>query len=97
MVDPAQSGERILLRDGAVMWREVDGEVVALDLAASEYLAINRTGTTLWTLMETGASRSELVSALMDAFDLPFEQAEADVDSFVSGLEERGLVKRRSA
>jgi hypothetical protein len=35
---------RVKLREGAVVWRQLEDETIVLDVAASEYVAINRSG-----------------------------------------------------
>ena len=56
--------ERLRVRAEAVEWRTVEGEIVALDLRRSLYLAINPSGATLWPALVEGASRDELVERL---------------------------------
>ncbi len=82
----------VRLISGAVEWREVDGEVVVLDLARSAYLAVNESGTALWTLLAEGATREALAARLRDGFGLEPERAAADVDAFLADLAGRGLV-----
>ena len=73
-------------------WHQVDDEIVVLDLNASSYLSINETGTHIWPLLESGATRNELIDSIVDAFDIDGETAGADVDIFIADLVDRGLV-----
>lgn len=82
------------LRADAVDWREVEGQVVALDRAGSVYLAINQSGAALWPAIVQGATRARLVQILLDTFDVDPARAAADVDTFVAGLSERHLLER---
>jgi len=82
------------LRDTDLDWREVEGELVALDLRESRYLAVNQTGKQLWSALVDGATRVELVDRLVDAFEIERSQAEADTDAFLGDLESRGLLIR---
>jgi hypothetical protein len=83
---------RFRLRDGDLDWREVEGDVVVLDLRESRYLAINRTGQVLWSALAEGATRDELTERLVEAFGIDRAQAAADVDAFTSELESRDLL-----
>ena len=56
------------LRASDVAWREIDGEVVLLDLKASIYISVNTTGTVLWKLLAQGATRGQLIEGLMSTF-----------------------------
>jgi hypothetical protein len=82
------------LRDAALDWREIEGELVALDLSESRYLAINRTGKVLWSALAEGATRDELVERLEETFGIERTRAEQDVDAFTAELESRGLLAR---
>ena len=84
------------LRPDAVVWRAVDDEVVALDLRAQEYLAINNTGAALWPALQGGATTQQLVELLVERFEVSPEQAAADVEAFLSTLLARGVVEWRS-
>jgi hypothetical protein len=85
--------DRIRLRDGAVEWRELDGEIVALDRQRSEYLAVNRTGAAVWPLLAQGASREELLERMTERFDVDGEIAERDLQVFLDSLVERELLE----
>jgi Coenzyme PQQ synthesis protein D (PqqD) len=83
---------RMRLRDDALEWRAVQGEVVAVDLRRAAYLAVNQSGATLWPLLAEGVERADLVRALADKFSLGEQDAEADVDAFLSVLREHDLI-----
>jgi hypothetical protein len=85
---------QLRLRDTDLDWREVEGELVALDLRESRYLAVNETGKKLWAALADGATRDELVERLVEAFGVERARAEADVDAFTAELDSRGLLLR---
>ena len=80
------------LRGEDLEWREVEGEIVGLDLRGSTYFALNGTASALWPSLSEGATRDELVSRLRSAFDLDQAAAGRDVDAFLESLRERGLL-----
>lgn len=80
------------LRKNGVTWREIDGEIILLDLESSTYLTTNRTGTVLLRLLVEDRETQELVTALVDGFSISRELAQADVSSFVQTLSEKGLM-----
>jgi hypothetical protein len=82
----------VRLKADAIEWREVEGEIVALDLDSSEYLAVNRTGTVIWPLLVDGSTREELAAELAGRYEIDKAAAERDVDQFLSALSERGLL-----
>jgi hypothetical protein len=85
----------VRLRDGAVEWREVEGQIVALDVEAAEYLAVNRTGASLWPLLADGATHEQLAAHLATTYGIDQTAAARHVDEFVAALAERGLVDAR--
>jgi hypothetical protein len=90
MTEPTERPLR--LRAGALTWRVVENQVVVLDLERAEYLAINASGTPLWELLVEGATRAELMSALVERFGVQAADAERDVDMFLAALSDRHLL-----
>ncbi len=72
--------------------RGLGDEIVALDLRSSTYLSTNPAGTTLWRELERGTTRTQLVRALLDEFEVTPERAGADVDTFLADCRSRGLL-----
>jgi hypothetical protein len=92
-VSPASPSAPVRLRPGSVEWRDVEGEVVAVDLRTSEYLAINRTGAALWRGLVAGATPAALAECLMADFDVEPSVAGRDVGEFLAALQQRGLLE----
>jgi hypothetical protein len=86
--------ERIRIRAGVVEWREVEGEVVALDLRNKTYLAVNRTGAAIWPALMSGADREELLALLLENFGVSQDEAAADLDAFLAELAEQDLLEQ---
>lgn len=101
----ATSGDRqaratdsvVRLREGAVEWREIDGEIVALEVASSTYIAANRSGGILWLRLKDGTTRDELVDELTTRYDVEPAQARTDVAGFLAALTARGLLESTCA
>ena len=83
---------RLRLREADLDWREVEGELVALDLRESRYLAINHTGQVLWAALAEGSTEDGLIERLIEAFGIEPGQAAADVAAFATELDSRGLL-----
>lgn len=86
------SGE-LRVRQGRLEWRELEGEVVIVDLATSRYLGVNPSGAVLWPLLLAGTTRDALVAALVARYGIDETRAGGDVDAFVAGLRERDLLE----
>ncbi|MGA2470743.1 MAG: PqqD family protein [Solirubrobacteraceae bacterium] len=85
--------EKLRLREAGLEWRTVDGEVVALDVAASAYLAVNESGRLLWEALGAGTTRGKLIELLTANYGLDRTVAERDIDEFLAELGRRGLLE----
>lgn len=81
------------LRTDQISWREIDGEILALNLESSSYLQTNSAGGGLWKMLIGGASREHLIDHLVATYEIERERATVDVDAFVADLNERGLLE----
>lgn len=81
------------LRADDVVWEDLDGSVVALDLRASAYFTLNGSGTVLWRRVVEGTTRDELARALVDRYGLAVDHARVEVDDFLAALAGRGLLE----
>lgn len=89
-------GGDVRLRGEDLAWREIDGDLVILDLRASTYLTSNASGAVLMKALTEDRTEAELTKCLMDAFSIPAEQARRDVQSFVEALATGGLLEQAS-
>lgn len=81
------------LRAHDITWREIDGDLVILDLRSSTYMTANASGAVLMKELTEERTDDELVRALVDAYGITHDQAEADVRSFVQVLADGGLLE----
>jgi hypothetical protein len=79
-------------KDG-VVWSEVDGNVVVLDLATAEYHSLNRTGTRLWLAVQEDTTADDLAEKLVAAYGIDLGHALKDVDRFLAEMVERDLIE----
>ena len=82
------------LRPQAADWRTVGGEVIAIERATSTYLTANEAGSALWEALVTGATLRQLVDLISNRYGISASRATADVEQFLSALDERGLLSR---
>jgi hypothetical protein len=96
MDEPPPSGDqasqaRVRLRED-VAWREIDGEIVLLDLTGQAYYTASRSGAVLWPSMVAGATVRQLSDLLAERFSLDRHVAERDVRDFLDTLHDEGLL-----
>lgn len=88
------SDQPVRINTQEVVWREVGDEVVILHMTTATYLTINGSGRLLWNLLAEGATPEALAQTLVGEYDIGFEQAEADVRTFLSSLTECSLLEK---
>jgi hypothetical protein len=85
--------ETLRLKSGALDWREIDGEVVALEAEQSLYLAGNPAATLLWQKLAVGATQPTLCETLVSAYAIDPDVAARDVHAFIEQARQLGLLE----
>jgi coenzyme PQQ synthesis protein D (PqqD) len=88
----ANDDATLRLREQGLNWREIEGEVVILDVEQSHYLNLNPTGSALWLMLAEGATERQLVDKLTEEFDVDEPTARHDVETFVTSCRQNGLL-----
>jgi hypothetical protein len=83
---------QLALRTDDLHWREIDDEIVVLEARGSTYLSVNNSGVLLWRMLARGATRDEVISALVEAYGIDTPSAAADADRFVDQMRAAGLL-----
>lgn len=83
---------RLQLRADNVVWREVEDELLVLELTTTTYLTLNGSAKLLWLMLADGSTADEMTGVLIDLYGIPVAQARSDAESFVSELAERDLL-----
>lgn len=60
------------------------------------YLAVRGSGALVWRLLAESTTRDSFVEALVEKYGIDATQATADVDAFLSTLNDRGLLMARA-
>jgi len=83
--------DSIEIRDD-VVYREIDGEVVALSIATGAYVSLDAVGSDIWRLIERFGSIDKITAALLEAYDLDADACRAEVAGYIASLEARGFL-----
>ncbi len=75
-----------------VLYRELPGEAVVLNLATAEYFQLNNLARVAWELLRSGADRDSIETTLVREYDAPAEQIRADLGRFLGRILELKLV-----
>lgn len=75
-----------------VVFRDLAGEAVILDLASGHYFGLDPIGTLFWRLIAERGHLRAVHQALVEQFDVPPEVLEADILEFAGELTRRRLL-----
>jgi len=81
---------RILEAD--VVWRELDGEVVILNLATGNYYGLEGAANDMWRLLVEHGSTEKVVEIMARDFDVDESRVSRDLDMLIKDLETRAIV-----
>lgn len=76
----------------SVLFRDLGGEAVLLELESGTYFGLDGVGTRIWSLIAEHGRLDRVRAALLAEFDVEPEVIEEDLRSFVAELMRRGLV-----
>jgi hypothetical protein len=92
MDQQAHEGSRARLRESDLVWRELDGQAVLLDLESSAYFEANAVATVVLGALSEPKTRDELLAIVVEHFEVSAADADADLDDFLAHLEAHGLL-----
>jgi hypothetical protein len=78
-----------------VMFRDLDGEAVLLELASGRYFGLNETGTRMWHLLQEHGSVETAFQTLLDEYDVAEERLRQELTGFVGTLTAQRLLQTR--
>ena len=76
-----------------VVFRDLSGEAVLLNLATGIYFGLNETGTRMWNLLLETGDKEKTVAKLKEEYEAEEPRLREDLDSLVRQLTEKGLLK----
>jgi hypothetical protein len=77
-----------------VVFRDLEGEAVILDLTSGRYFGLNAVGTRIWMLLEAGTPIEQIVRAIAEEYAADAAQIDRDVKALVEDLLSRRLIIR---
>lgn len=75
-----------------ILWREVDGEVVALDPVSKRYFGMEGSGVKIWQAIQEKMTLESLLEKLSLEFDVESETLQKDLRQFLVQLSRSKLL-----
>ena len=89
---------QILKQKPSLVWREVDDGIVIVSPAGGEVRALNKLGSTIWTMLDGTKEAQQIIAELKSDYpSIPEEQLQNDYVIFIDSLLSRDLVDELSA
>jgi coenzyme PQQ synthesis protein D (PqqD) len=76
-----------------VVWRDLEGEIVILNLTSVVYFSVDGVGTRIWILMSEQVTTEDIIRKLISEFDVEEAQLRSDMESLVKDLAGQGLIE----
>ena len=76
-----------------VLFHELDGEAVLLQLQSGKYYGLDPIGTRIWSLLAQNGSLLAAYQVMMDEYDIDEARLQADLLALVERLVASGLIQ----
>ena len=84
--------DRIVIPD-AVVYRDLGGETVVLNLETGVYFGLDEVGTEVWNDLRGGSTLQQSFDRLVGEYDVPAATLQSDILRFVNHMAAKGLVQ----
>ena len=75
-----------------VLYRDLEGQAVILDLSSGLYFGLNEVGTRIWTLMSEGRGVDDIAQILSREYEADVKTIERDIQNLADALRARNLI-----
>ena len=76
----------------SVIYRELAGEFVLLNLQSGVYYGLDAVGSRVWQLLMDSRGIDDVCTTLLDEYDVSADTLRADIERLVGELTDKGLV-----
>jgi hypothetical protein len=87
--------QMLLTRNPELVAVDMDGDLVMLSITSGEYYGLTGIAPYIWKALETPIGLDDLISSLLDEFEVEEAQLRQDVDLFLRDMKRNGLLKEQ--
>jgi hypothetical protein len=91
MSSPGLTSEIQFSKD--VLFRELEGEAVLLNIKTGVYFGLDKTGTAIWRLLEKNPHPASVIKTMVEEYDVSAADCREDLLKFISSLKKNGLLQ----
>lgn len=71
---------------------EIEDDLIILNSDTGKYLELNSSAKFIWKLIENGKNYSEILTSLLDEFEVSREEAQLALDDLLSNIKKQDLI-----
>lgn len=86
-----QSIQRRVIPNSNVVYADLDGEAVLLNIETGTYYGLDAVGTRIWQLLSDGSQLEAVFDTLLGEYDVPPDELRVDLTAFIDTLVAKGL------
>ena len=79
-----------------LLFQEVSGETVLLDLVSGIYFGLDPVGTRIWALLNEDKSVGQVLDALLEEYEVERGALEADLEELLDRMLASGLIQKQT-
>lgn len=79
-------------RNPEIIFNQVDGDLVLLDIQRGKYFAINQVGCSIWNMISNPTNIDDLVTRLLLEYDVPAEICRKETATFLQQAGQLGFI-----
>ena len=76
-----------------VVSTDLSGGTALLDLRTGQYFTLDGVGSLVWTLLQTPSSRTRIVDAILEEYEVAPDECDRDVEALLGELQTAALVE----
>jgi len=80
-----------------VLFQELQGEAVLLNLKTGVYLGLNQVGTRIWQLLQEDGALQRVMDVMLQEYEVAQEKLQTDLLNLVGQMEKQGLLAEITA
>jgi hypothetical protein len=77
-----------------LVYQELDGEMVILDMHSGQYFGIDAVGSRIWQMLEEKVSPAAMINLLLEEYEIEADLCSQQVVAFLEELEKNNLIIR---
>ena len=83
---------RFRINTPRVIYETIDKEVIAIDFDSGIYYSLNKTGSKIWSTIESGATLSQVIDEILHRYSGDHSAIEESIARFIAQLSEEELI-----